>query len=63
MNNEIQQLITLVKTDVSKSVQECVDCFFASIVWSPLKDEYNRMTTVEKQFLITKLTAERKNHV
>jgi hypothetical protein len=60
MNHEIQELITLVKTNKSKSVQEVVDSFFAEIIWSPLKDEYDRMNDVEKQFLIAKLTTERK---
>jgi hypothetical protein len=61
MNHEIQELITLVKTNKSKSVQECVDSFFANIEWSLLKDEYNRMTDVEKRFLIAKLQTERKS--
>jgi hypothetical protein len=60
MNHEIQQLIEQVKTNVSKPVQEVVDDFFGQIVWSPLKDEYSRMTKAEKRFLIAKLTTERK---
>ena len=60
MNHEIQELITLVKTNKSKSVQSVVDSFFADIHWSPLKDEYDRMTPAEKRFLIAKLTTERK---
>jgi hypothetical protein len=60
MNHEIQQLIELVKTNKSVPVQTVVENFFADIVWSPLKDEYDRMTTAEKRFLIAKLTTERK---
>jgi len=60
MNHEIQQLIELVKTNKSKPVQEVVENFFQSIVWSPLKAEYDRMNDVERRFLIAKLTTERK---
>jgi hypothetical protein len=60
MNHEIEQLIELVKTQKSTPVQTVVDNFFADITWSPLKDEYDRMTDVEKRFLIAKLTTERK---
>jgi hypothetical protein len=59
MNDEILELIELVKQS-SKPVQEVVDSYFDSIVWSMLKDEYSRMNTVEKRFLIAKLTTERK---
>lgn len=59
MNHEIQQLIELVRSS-SKPVQEVVDNFFQDIEWSLLKDEYSRMNAVERQFLIAKLTTERK---
>lgn len=60
MNAEIQELIRLVKTQQSKSVQTVLDEYFASVTWSLLKDEYERMTKAEKRLLIAKLNSERK---
>lgn len=60
MNAEIKHLIELVKANESKTVQMIVDEYFASITWSLLKAEYERMSAPEKRFLIAKLNTERK---
>jgi hypothetical protein len=61
MTTELKQLISTVKTFNKVPVQEVVDSYFADIVWSPLKDEWNRMNATERQMLIAKLNHERKS--
>lgn len=60
MNHEILELIKAVKTS-SKPVQEVIDSFFDGVDWSPLLDEYRKMSAAEKRLLIAKLTTERKS--
>jgi hypothetical protein len=57
--NELQALIKFVKGS-TKPVQEAVDEFFSYIVWSPLKDEFDRMNRRQKLAFFNNLKGERK---
>lgn len=57
--NELNHIISLVKAS-SKPVQEVLDNYFRAIEWSLLKDEYARMTKLQKSNLVKKLQGERK---
>jgi len=62
MHSELNQIIELVKAQPNKSVEEVVKSYMASVTWSTLKDEFNKMTKSEKKKLIHKLTVIRNIH-
>jgi hypothetical protein len=59
MNAELLELIELVRNS-PRPVQEVVESYMDSIVWSLLKQEWLRLTIQERTSLINKLTTERK---
>jgi len=60
MNPELKQLIEFVRANKHRNVENAVQMFFDSIVWSALKDEFSKMSKREKAALYRKRESDRK---
>jgi hypothetical protein len=59
VNTELKHLVQLVKRS-TQPVKSVVERYMEETIWSVLKDEYRRMSEVQKEQLYQRLEQERK---